>query len=208
MYYTTFKQLRNMGACQNRYQFLAKQLGGIKKYGKCTPISLLQILDINGLDDCLLSLRTVEATPEFERFSRLLACDFAEHVLPLFESKFPGDLRPRHAIETSRRYANGDATDDELADARAAVADARAAAKAEAMKAEAAKAWEQAWEAPRAARETAWRGAWTQTAAVADAAWVAIAAVAKADSFMDTFVAGEREQQWQEQHLREKLETE
>ena len=206
MYYTTFKQLHAANACLKRYRYLAKKLGGIKKYGENTPISLLQILDSSGMDDCLWSFRAVALTPEFERFSRLLACDFAEHVLPLFESKFPSDARPRVAIETSRRYANGDATGDELADARAAVADARAAAKAEAMKATT--TLDQAWEAARAARETAWRGAWTQTAAVADAAWVAIAAVAKADSFMDTFVAGEREQQWQEQHLREKLEAE
>jgi len=31
-----------------------------------------------------------------------LACDFAEHVLPIFEQEFPDDDRPRKAIEAAR----------------------------------------------------------------------------------------------------------
>lgn len=48
-----------------------------------------------------------------------LPCDYDEHVLHLFEAKYPEDKRPRQAIEVSRRYADGKATDEELADARA-----------------------------------------------------------------------------------------
>src|SRR3990167_2098881 len=141
MYYVTFKQLRDAKPCRDRYQRLAKKLGGVKRYGQETPISLIQILDSNGLEDCLWSFRAVAPTPEFERFSRLLACDFAEHVLPIYEAKYPGDSRPRNAIETSRRYANGEAVAVELAGAR-----------------------EAAWEAARVAgdattREAAWNAA-------------------------------------------------
>jgi len=38
---------------------------------------------------------------------RRLACDCVERVLPLFESRYPGDPRPRQLIETLRRYATG-----------------------------------------------------------------------------------------------------
>ena len=50
----------------------------------------------------------------------LFACDCAEDALHLFEDKYPDDPRPRNAIETSRRFANGEATREELAAARAA----------------------------------------------------------------------------------------
>ena len=111
MIHTTFRKLHEAGACTERYRFLAKALGGIKTYGKDTPITLLQILDINGLDDALWALR---ACDDAENFSRLLACDYAEHVLHIFETRYPDDYRPREAIAVSRRYARGEATDVEL----------------------------------------------------------------------------------------------
>ena len=61
-------------------------------------------------------IRRVEAwTP---RTQRELACDFAEHVLHLFEDEYPEDDRPRKLIEVSRRFARGEATDDELEEAQ------------------------------------------------------------------------------------------
>ncbi|WP_411734765.1 putative immunity protein [Paeniglutamicibacter sp.] len=42
---------------------------------------------------------------------RLLACwalECAEHVLPLFEDRHPGDTRPRHAIEVGRGWIRGE----------------------------------------------------------------------------------------------------
>jgi len=55
-----------------------------------------------------------------KRIARLFACDCAERVLPIFEKEYPDDKRPREAIEVSRRYANGKATEKELAAAWAA----------------------------------------------------------------------------------------
>ena len=115
MIQTTFRKLHDAGACKERYRFLAKALGGIKAYGRDTPITLLQILNINGLDDALWALR---ACPDSEKFAGLLACDYAEHVLPIFETRYPDDYRPRKTIETSRKYVNGEATDAELSAAR------------------------------------------------------------------------------------------
>ena len=58
-----------------------------------------------------------------DRTARLFACDCAERVLGLFESKYP-DSRPRTAIEVSRRFAVGDASRAELDAAWVAARDA------------------------------------------------------------------------------------
>jgi hypothetical protein len=71
-----------------------------------------------------------------ERTARLFACDCAERVLPLFERDHPNDERPRTAIATARRLANGQATADERAAAEAA-------------------AWDAAWDAAEAAARAA-----------------------------------------------------
>jgi hypothetical protein len=60
------------------------------------------------------------------------ACDMAEMVLPKFEAKYPGDLRPRSAIETARRFWRGEAAIEELRAAKAAAYAAAAAAAASA----------------------------------------------------------------------------
>ena len=69
---------------------------------------------------------------------RLFACDVAEDVLDIFESKRPNDSRPRNAIGVARRYVATAATQKELAAAWAA-------------------AWYAAWYAAGAA---AWDAAW------------------------------------------------
>jgi len=57
-------------------------------------------------------LRRVEAWNE--RTQRLFACDCAERVLPICEQNYPDDDRPRKAIAVARRYAEGNATIEEL----------------------------------------------------------------------------------------------
>jgi hypothetical protein len=54
------------------------------------------------------------------RTLRLLACDVAETVMPLFASHSPDDTRPQAAIKTARRFACGRATAEELHEARLA----------------------------------------------------------------------------------------
>lgn len=49
-----------------------------------------------------------------KRTARLFACDCAEHVLPIVESRYPLDGRSRDAIEAARRFANGEVTEEEL----------------------------------------------------------------------------------------------
>jgi hypothetical protein len=50
--------------------------------------------------------RITKPTAWKPEYSYLLAADFAEHVLPVFEQRFPGDDRPRKAIETVRKMAS------------------------------------------------------------------------------------------------------
>jgi len=105
-------------------------------------------------------VRLVRETEWDERTARLFACDCAEHVLYLYERDYPDDNRPRHAIEVARRYANGEATVQELTAAWHAAWDAVRAADRDAT-------WAAAWAAARAAaRDAAGAAAW-------DAAWAA-----------------------------------
>jgi len=93
-----------------------------------------------------------------ERTARLFAADCAEHVLDALEDRYPSDPRSRNAIAVARRFANGQATQDELAAARDA---AWAAAWAAAWDAARAAARAAAWAAARdAARAAAWDAAW------------------------------------------------
>jgi hypothetical protein len=116
-------------------------------------------------------LRKVDAWND--RNLRLFACDCAERVLPLFEKDHPNDNRPRAAIETARRFANGQATWEELDATWAAVAAAWAA-------------WDAARDAARAAagaaaRDAAWAAAEAAAGAAArDAAWAAARDAARA----------------------------
>src|SRR5487761_2424437 len=96
------------------------------------------------------------------RMLRLFACDVAQEVLWVFEKERPNDARVRDCIEVARRYAMGEATEQER-DAAGdaawdAARDARDAARA---------AGDAAWDA---ARDAARAAAWAAAAAAWDAA--------------------------------------
>jgi hypothetical protein len=92
-------------------------------------------------------LRLVETWTE--RTARLFACDCAERVVHLCGD----DPRPRETIRIARLYADGQATDKELAAARAARDAAWDAARAAARDA----AWDAAWATRDAEKE--WQSA-------------------------------------------------
>lgn len=180
---TTFRLLHKARACKKRYKHLAKALGGIKNYGRDTPITLLQILNICGLNDALWALRVC---PNAQRFARLLACDYAEHVLCRFERRYPDDRRPRQAIETARRYANGNASKSDLGVARYDALNATQVYKGD-------------YYLDEVAADAAW-AAWATTLDLTSGlAWDSLFQT-PIDSILDI------EKQWQEQRLRELLE--
>jgi hypothetical protein len=104
---TTFRLTREAGACRESYRWFAKHVGGLRKYGRDNPIPLTEIADVCGIVDALWCLRYTQQPEEAKRLSRLLAADFAEHVLHIFEEKYPDDDRPRKAIEATRLFTEG-----------------------------------------------------------------------------------------------------
>lgn len=140
-----------------------------------------------------------------DRAARLFAADCAERALPVFEANCPGDMRPRRAIEMARAFAGGQATEKDLAAARAAARDAardaaRGAAWDAARVAARAAAEGAAWAAARtAARDAAWDVAWD---AAMGAAWAAARAAAK-DAAWDVArdAAWIAEREWQTRRL-------
>jgi len=114
-----------------------------------------------------------------KRVIRHIACDCAEGVLPIYELAHPDDRRPRDCIAVARRYADGEATEEEMAAARVAAVDAaRASARAAAEDAAEDAAWAAADAAAWAAAEDA-AGAAAKDAAD-DAVWAAVWAAADA----------------------------
>lgn len=150
--HTTFALARKHGACKGGYKAMAEALGGVMGYGRDTPIPLLRVaLEGRSPDDAMWCLRAVlpDEEAERDRIARLLVCDYAEHVLAIYEALYPDDPRPRQCIEVSRRYANGEATIEELMVAGVAAKAASGAAWAASKVAGAAA--EAAWAATEAA---------------------------------------------------------
>lgn len=109
------KMMREKDACNDATNKIRTLAGD-------NDVSLVQALDATDIHDAFWWFRCNELTPGQERDLRLLACDYAEHVLYIFEDKYPDDKRPRTAIEAARLYANGQATKEELEKAQSAAA--------------------------------------------------------------------------------------
>jgi hypothetical protein len=138
------------------------------------------------------TMRAVERVEAWnERTTRLFAADCAERVLHHFEDRYPGDKRPREAIEVARRFAHGEATLEELNAAAAAAAAHAASAYTAATYASAAAAAAAAAAANAASAYTAA----TYTAGAAAAAYANAASA---------YTAG-AERDWQARHLAEML---
>ena len=147
----TLNAIRIHSPCEDGWRTLLAHLGKTKADDE--PVSLLTVLESNGLDDAIWCLR---ALPEgYDGRVRLLLCDIAERALRYVPD---GEDRPRQAIEVARRYAQGEAAEEELAAAWAAArAAARAAAWAAAWAAACAVAWAAARDAERAEQERIFR---------------------------------------------------
>jgi hypothetical protein len=190
-FFVTLKALRKAEACVSGYNKVVCSLSGKEfnpkrktyiRYKHEGQISILSIIESNGIYDALWATRCVTGN---DRDLRLFAVWCARQVLRLMTDK-----RSINAIDTAERYANGKATDAELAAAWAATRDAaRAAAGVAARDASWAAAgvaardasWAAAWAAARAAawaaaRDAAWAAA---GAAARDAAWAAAGAAAR-----------------------------
>ena len=162
---TTLNKIREHSPCASCWEKLLSYLGKTKADDE--EISVLTILDSNGLDDAIWCLRAVEG---YDREIRLYAVWCARQVRHLMK-----DQRSLDALDVAERYANGKATHDELNaawDAAWAAEDAAWSARA-------------AWDAARSARDAAWSAreaamaAW-EAARAAMAAWEAARAAGDA----------------------------
>ena len=151
---TTLNRIRAHQPYNDDWVKLLKGLG--KTEADDEPLSYSRIVEINGIDDALWACR---AEPQYAREWRLYAVWCARQVEHLM-----ADQRSEDALDVAERFANGLATDKELAAARDAARDASRAAAGWAAPRDAARyaAWDAtraaaAWEAARAA---AWDAAW------------------------------------------------
>ena len=154
---TTLNKILAHSPCADGWKKLLKHLGKTRADDEPLPFSV--ILDSNGIDDALWCCRTA---PEYDKQWRLFTVwcvRQAQHLMT--------DKRSLDALDMAERYANGQATDKELADARAAARDAaRAAARAAARDAA-----EAAWAAARYAADAARDAARAAARAATRAAW-------------------------------------
>lgn len=161
MFEVTLKELRKAGACIEGYNKVVCMLNGQKfnperetyiRFKHDAPISLVDICNNNGIDDALWALRCLTG---HDRDLRLYAVWCARQVEHLME-----DQRSKDALEVAERHANGNATDEELAEARApAWAAAIVASRDEARAAAWSAAWSAVWDAYMAAAMAAARAA-------------------------------------------------
>jgi hypothetical protein len=159
---TTLNKIREHRPCTDGWETLLRTLGKTKADDE--PVSIIQILDSNGLNDALWCLRVVEG---HEREIRLYAVWCARQVQHLLT-----DQRSLNALDVAERYANGEASQKELTAVWAA---ANAAANAAAVWAANAAAANAANAANAAANAAA---VWAANAAAANAAAAAANAAA------------------------------
>ncbi len=98
---TTLNEIRKHSQCKPRWHKLLACLG--KTEADDHPLSFREILDHTDLDYAVWCLRVFD----YKDYC-LFNADLAELVLPIFESKFPDDNRPRFVIESIRKYHSGD----------------------------------------------------------------------------------------------------
>jgi hypothetical protein len=115
---TTLWKIREHSPCYDGWAKLLKHLG--KTRADNEPLAIATIIDANGLDDALWCLRAVSG---HDREIRLYALQCARQVQHLLT-----DTRSIAAIDVAERFANGEASEEELAAARAAAGAAAGAA--------------------------------------------------------------------------------
>ena len=124
---TTLNKIREHSPCTNGWEKLLRTLGKTKADDE--PLSLITILDSNGLDDALWCLRAVDG---HEKEMRLYAVWCARQVQHLMK-----DQRSLDVLNVAEKFAHGEATEKEFAAAM--------------------DAWDAAWDAAMDAQEVKFR---------------------------------------------------
>ena len=155
MMMTTLRAIRLHSPCEDGWRKLLAHRG--KTQADDEPLSLLDILESNGLDDAIWCLRAVEG---HDREARLYAVWCARQVQHLMT-----DPRSVAALDVAEGYANGEASESELIAARDAARNATRNAACNAWRSDREDA---AHHASRSASEAT---EWVITQSVAWSAW-------------------------------------
>ena len=155
--------LKSLSPCEDRYKHYLTHY----KDWRGTLEEFLDLAELTHDDKKWVFVRSISKDK-----LRLVAADFAERVLHIFESKYPNDYRPRKAIEAARDGDKGATAADAAYAAACATAYAAARAAAYAARAAAAYAADARADAAAAyaARAAAARAADARADAAADAA--------------------------------------
>jgi len=164
---TTLNAIRAHNPCKDGWEKLLAHLG--KTAADDEPLLFSTIIEISGVNDACWCLRAL--SEEYYHLIGKIAADFAKSVLHIYEEKYPGDKRPRKAIDNARA---------DVAWAAAETADAYAAAGAVGA---AAAAW------------AATAAGYAAAAVAVDTAWAAAYAAAYAAVASDDAYAAERQKQ-------------
>ena len=161
---TTLNAIRSHSPCESGWTKLLAYLRKTKADDE--PISILEILESNGIDDALWCLRAVDGHDKEIRLYAVWCARQVQHLMT--------DPRSLAALDVSEAFANGKVTEKELAAARAAARAAACDAADAARAAARAASWAAAWDAAAAARAAAWDADAADAAAAAeDAAYAA-----------------------------------
>ena len=154
---TTLKEIREHSPCTEGWSKLLESLGKTKADDE--PISLLTILESNGLDDALWCVRAFKGHDREFRLFSVWAARQVQHLMT--------DPRSLNALDVAEQFANG-LCDNAAGDAAwvAAWDAAGDAAGAAAWAAARAAAWAAAGDAARAAQEKRLRQM------IADGEWI------------------------------------
>jgi len=109
---TTFDLLKQRHISKSRFKKLTDTIGSPEIYGEHKEIDLLTILDINGFDGANWCLQATQQ--DISKIMQLIAADFAESVLHVFEEKYPDDKGVRNCIDGVRNYVAGKISLDNL----------------------------------------------------------------------------------------------
>lgn len=184
----TIEELLNWHPCYKDDE-ICVLAGGATEF---TALDVLKRDDITEKDRLWVVLR-----PQLidKRLLRIFACDCAWRVLPVYEACYPGDERPRVAIETARQHVDSEETEEKQRTAYATAASAHATA-AEHAAAAAAAAYTTTYDA-RASYYAAYRAACANY----------LASYRAAEDIHDADAARAAvEREWQVAHLIEMLE--
>jgi hypothetical protein len=115
----TMKLIKSLKPCEGPLKSAEKHYA---KRKSVTPAQFLGLKNIPHKDKLWVSLRLMK-----KEHIRFAAAEIARLVLPIFEAKYPNDLRPRQAIEAAE---SNTLSKDEISDATSAAYAAAFAAEA------------------------------------------------------------------------------